>query len=143
MRSEKVGYPTRYVFTTALLVELLLGCLDRFGQSSTIRQPTSPAHAASFCVATSTPSSLPDQDRQQLSSATIPPRAVQPEEPTPGPAPSRLALVHPPSGAMTRPGNKTFAEAFTSYLPATSSSVTSDIINSVFLKDPRTAEGQY
>ncbi|KAG8256437.1 hypothetical protein J6590_068687 [Homalodisca vitripennis] len=30
---------------------------------------------------------------------------------TPGPASSRFALVSPPAGAMTRPGNKTFAEA--------------------------------
>ncbi|KAG8314259.1 hypothetical protein J6590_096793 [Homalodisca vitripennis] len=51
---------------------------------------------------------------------------------TPGPASSRLALVPPPAGAMTRPGNKTFAEAVTSSFPATSSPVLSIIIHSVF-----------
>ncbi|KAG8241701.1 hypothetical protein J6590_081435 [Homalodisca vitripennis] len=101
-----------------LLAELLLGCLDRFGQSPTIRPPTSPAHAASSCAASSTPlSSLPVQDRQQLSSEALSPTAVQPVEPvivgsttsrpvpllmTPGPASSRFALVPSPEGAMTR-----------------------------------------
>ncbi|KAG8320973.1 hypothetical protein J6590_055805, partial [Homalodisca vitripennis] len=110
-----------------LLAELLLGCLDRFGQSPTIRPPTSPAHAASSCATSSTPlSSLPVQDRQQLCSEALTPTAVQPVEPvivgsttsrpvpllkTPGPASSGFALVSPPAGAMTRPGNKTFAEA--------------------------------
>ncbi|KAG8324697.1 hypothetical protein J6590_086205 [Homalodisca vitripennis] len=66
-----------------LLAELLLGCLDRFGQSTTIRPPTSPAHAASSCVASSTPlSSLPVQDRQQMSSEALSTRAVQPVEPS-------------------------------------------------------------
>ncbi|KAG8253049.1 hypothetical protein J6590_044043 [Homalodisca vitripennis] len=52
-------------------------CLDRFGQSPTIRPPTSPSHAVSSCAASSTPlSSLPVQDRHQLSS-----EALQPVEP--------------------------------------------------------------
>ncbi|KAG8304962.1 hypothetical protein J6590_081474 [Homalodisca vitripennis] len=53
-----------------LLAEFLFGCLDRFGQSPTTRARTLPVHAASSCAASSTPlSSLPVQDRQQLSSA--------------------------------------------------------------------------
>ncbi|KAG8271629.1 hypothetical protein J6590_058433 [Homalodisca vitripennis] len=96
-----------------LPAELLLECLDRFGQSPTIRPPTSPAHAAS-----STPlSSLPVQDRQQLSSEALSPTAVQPVELHR----DQFALVPSPAGAMTRPGNKTFAEAVNSCSPATSS----------------------
>ncbi|KAG8281105.1 hypothetical protein J6590_065690, partial [Homalodisca vitripennis] len=114
-----------------LLAELLLGCLDRFGQSPTIRPPTSPAHAASSCAASSTPlSSLPVQDRQQLSSEALSPTAVQPVEPViVGSTTSRPDLlprdsrwlVPSPEGAMTRPGNKTFAEAVNSCPPANSS----------------------
>ncbi|KAG8299159.1 hypothetical protein J6590_107779, partial [Homalodisca vitripennis] len=131
-----------------LLAELLLGCLDRFVQSPTIRPPTSPAHAASSCAASSTPlSSLHVQDSQQLSSEALSPTAVQPVEPvivgyttsrpvpllmTPGPASSRFALVPSPAGAMTRPGNKTFAEAVNSCSLATSSPVPSVKVNSVF-----------
>ncbi|KAG8296531.1 hypothetical protein J6590_055176 [Homalodisca vitripennis] len=141
-----------------LLAELLLGCLDRFGQSPTIRPPTSPAHAASSCAASSTPlSSLPVQDRQQLSSEALSPTAVQPVEPvivgsttsrpvpllmTPGPASSRFALVPSPEGAMTRPGNKTFAEAVNSCPPATSSPVPLVKFDSVFLEAPRLADEQ-
>ncbi|KAG8307910.1 hypothetical protein J6590_010347 [Homalodisca vitripennis] len=129
-----------------LLAELLLGCLDRFGQSPTIRPPTSPAHAASSCAASSTPlSSLP----------ALSPTAVQPVEPvivgsttsrpvrllkTPGPASSRFALVPSPEGAMTRPGNKTFAEAINSCPPATSSPVPSVKVDSGFLGAPRLAD---
>ncbi|KAG8315259.1 hypothetical protein J6590_075010 [Homalodisca vitripennis] len=141
-----------------LLAELLLGCLDRFGLLPTIRPPTSPAHAASSCAASSTPSSsLHVQDRQKLSSEALSPTAVQPVEPvivgyttsrpvpllkTPGPASSRLALVSPPAGAMTRPGNKTFDEAVSSCLPAISSPVPSVKIDYVFLWAARPANEQ-
>ncbi|KAG8261607.1 hypothetical protein J6590_069076 [Homalodisca vitripennis] len=148
--------PVRYKGIERLLAEFLLGCLDRFGQSPTIRPPTTPAYAASSCAASSTPlSSLPVQDRQQLSSEALSPTAVQPVEPvivgsttsrpvpllmTPGPASSRFALVPSPAGAMTRPGNMTFAEAVNSYPPATSSPVPSVKVNSVFLGAPRPAD---
>ncbi|KAG8242286.1 hypothetical protein J6590_069178 [Homalodisca vitripennis] len=100
---------------------------------------------------------LPLLDRQQLSSEALSPTAVQPVEPvvvgsttsrpvplfkTPGPASSRFALVSPLGGAMTRPGNKTFAEAVSSCSPATSSPVPSVKIDSVFLGAPRPADEQ-
>ncbi|KAG8308186.1 hypothetical protein J6590_002269 [Homalodisca vitripennis] len=87
------------------------------------------------------------ENHQQLNSAAPSPVAVQPVEPmtvvstpsrpvplpeTPGPAPSRLALVSTPACAMTRTCNKTYAEAVTSCSPATSSPVNSDKADCVF-----------